>query len=337
MKVAIIGATGAVGREMVKDLEDSSLQDLDVTLFASPRSAGEKISFRNKQHDVKIFSVEALKGFQYALMSAGGGFSREFSRALVAQGTTVIDNSSAFRMADDVPLVVPEVNPDALKRVKAGVPGIIANPNCSTIQMVVALKPLKDSFGLKMVQVATYQSVSGTGQKGIAELAGQLEARFKFQPAEPKVYAQEIAFNLLPGIADFDADGHCEEEVKMVKETRKIMALPGLPVLATTVRVPTFHCHGEAVTVELGEEVTRDQALDAFAEAEGIVLNRIDDHKSQPTPITTTGDQRVFVSRVRLMHGASQSAWLQFWNVADNLKKGAASNAVQILEELRRT
>jgi aspartate-semialdehyde dehydrogenase len=332
MKVAIIGATGAVGREMVKDLEDSSVKDIELTLYASPRSAGAKIPFRNKTHDVKAFSVEALAGTKYALMSAGGAFSREFSRALVAQGTTVIDNSSAFRMADDVLLVVPEVNAHVLKR--DAKPQIIANPNCSTIQMVVALKPLQDQFGIELVNVSTYQSVSGTGQKGISELAAQLEARFKFQEVTPKVYAQEIAFNLLPGIDVFDEQGHCFEEVKMVKETRKIMELPGLEILAQTVRVPTFNCHGEAVTVRLKRAVTRAEALKAFAGAKGVVLNTVDDHKSQPTPLTTAGDQRVFVSRVRLAHGASSSAWLQFWNVADNLKKGAASNAVQILEAL---
>lgn len=332
MKIAIIGATGAVGREMVKDLEESRVKDLELGLFASPRSAGSKVPFRMKTHDVQVFSLEKLKGYKYALMSAGGSFSREFSRALVAQGTTVIDNSSAFRMADDVALVVPEVNLHAFKR--DGQPQIIANPNCSTIQMVVALKPLKDKFGLELVNVATYQSVSGTGQKGIGELAQQLEARFKFQPVEPKVYAQEIAFNLLPGIDVYDDAGHCYEEVKMVKETRKILEMPDLEVLSTTVRVPTFNCHGEAVSVKLGRAVTRAEALAAFEGAAGIVLNKIDDHAKQPTPLTTTGDSRVFVSRVRLMHGADRSPWLQFWNVADNLKKGAATNAVQILEAL---
>jgi aspartate-semialdehyde dehydrogenase len=331
-KIAIVGATGAVGREMVKDLEASRLKSVELSLFASARSAGSKIQFRNQTYNVQAFSLSALNGIPYVLMSAGGGFSREFSRALVAQGSTVIDNSSAFRMADDVPLVVPEVNLRAMAT--DGRPQIIANPNCSTIQMVVALKPLQDRFGLAMVNVSTYQSVSGSGQKGIGELAQQLEARFKFQDVEPKVYAQEIAFNLLPAISDFDADGHCEEEVKMVKETRKILALPDLEVLSSTVRVPTFNCHGETVAVKLGRAVTRPEALAAFAGAPGLVLVPDDDHKALPTPLTTTGDSRVFVSRVRLMHGLSSSPWLQFWNVADNLKKGAATNAVQILEAL---
>jgi aspartate-semialdehyde dehydrogenase len=332
IKVAIVGATGAVGREMVKDLEESKLQDINLGLFASPRSSGTRVSFRGQSLEVKAFSPEALKGVRYVLMSAGGAFSREHARTLVAQGATVIDNSSAWRMAEDVPLVVPEVNADVLARATG--PGIIANPNCSTIQMVVALKPLKDAFGLEMVQVATYQSVSGTGQKGITELSGQVEAHFRFQEPVPGIYAQPIAFNLLPAIDVFDDAGHCYEEVKMIKETRKILALPGLPVLATTVRVPTFNCHGEAVTVRLGEAVTKAEAEEAMAEGEGIVFIRESDHAKFPTPKSVVGDPRVFVSRLRLMHGEQRSAWLQFWNIADNLKKGAASNAVQILERL---
>ena len=332
MNVAIVGATGAVGREMIRDLEESKLTDVKLRLFASPRSKGAKISFREHMHEVEVYSTEALKGIPYVLMSAGGSFSKEVSRALVAQGSTVIDNSSAWRMDPDTALVVPEVNGDLL--VKNSKPQIIANPNCSTIQMVVALKPLADRFGLDLVQVATYQSVSGTGQKGIAELAGQLEAKMKFQDVEPKAYAQPIAFNLLPGIDVFDTDGHCYEEIKMVQETRKIMGLPNLDVFAATVRVPTFHCHGEMVTVKLKKSITRAEALDAFRAAAGVVLNEKDDHASQPTPRTVTGDGRVFVSRVRLQYGHNSSPWLQFWNVADNLKKGAATNAVQILETL---
>ena len=210
LHVAIVGATGAVGREMIRDLEDSALQDLKVRLFASPRSKGTKVTFRGKTQEVEAFSIEALRDIQYILMSAGGAFSKEYSRALVSQGSTVIDNSSAWRMDETVPLIVPEVNGDLLRR---GHPQIIANPNCSTIQMVVALKPLADRFGLDMVQVATYQSVSGTGQKGIAELGAQLEAQMKFQEPETKVYAQPIAFNCLPAIDVFDDAGHCGEEI----------------------------------------------------------------------------------------------------------------------------
>ena len=331
MKVAIVGATGAVGREMINDLAESKLTDIELRLFASPRSKGIRVNFRGNALEVEPFKTESLQGIPYVLMSAGGTFSKEFSRALVAQGSTVIDNSSAWRMDPETALVVPEVNSHLLETNK---PQIIANPNCSTIQMVVALKPLADRFGLELVQVATYQSVSGTGQKGIAELAGQLEAQMKFQDLEPKAYAQPIAFNLLPGIDVYDTAGHCYEEVKMVQETRKIMNLPKLDVLASTVRVPTFHCHGEMVAVKLKRAVTREEALEAFRSGDGIVLNEKDDHASQPTPRTVTGDGRVFVSRVRLQYGESSSPWLQFWNVADNLKKGAATNAVQILSAL---
>lgn len=333
MKVAIVGATGAVGREMLNDLEASSIPDIELGLYASPRSAGTVLKFRDKNVEVKPFSHAALKGTPWVLMSAGGGFSKDNSPGLVEQGSTVIDNSSAFRMTEGVPLVVPEVNPEALAHKG---PKIIANPNCSTIQMVVALKPLKDAFGLSMVHVCTYQSVSGTGQKGIAELGEQLQGHFRFEELAPKVYAQPIAFNLLPGIDVFDAEGHCGEELKMVRETRKIMNLPRLEVLASTVRVPTFNCHGEMVHVQLAEEITREQALEAFAGGENIVLNREDAHAAQPTPRRATGDGRVFVSRVRLAYGAAhgRSRWLQFWNVADNLKKGAATNAVQILSKL---
>lgn len=331
LQVAIVGATGAVGREMIRDLEDSSISDLKVRFFASLRSKGTKVSFRDRTHDVEVFNVKDLADSRYVLMSAGGAFSKEFSRALVAQGSTVIDNSSAWRMDETVPLIVPEVNGDLLQTDR---PQIIANPNCSTIQMVVALKPLADRFGLDMVQVATYQSVSGTGQKGIAELGSQLEAQMKFQEPEAKVYAQPIAFNCLPAIDVFDENGHCGEEIKMVRETRKILGIPTLPILASTVRVPTFHCHGEMVHVRLARAVSRSEALAAFGEAKGLVLIAKDDHQELPTPRAVAGDRRVFVSRVRLPYGHMTSNWLQFWNVADNLKKGAATNAVQILELL---
>jgi len=331
LKIAIVGATGAVGREMIKDLAESKLPDFHLSLFASARSRGVKVPFRGRSIEVQAFSAEALRGTRYIMMSAGGSFSREHSRGLVAAGSTVIDNSSAWRMDTSTPLVVPEVNPKAMRGTQ---PQLIANPNCSTIQMVVALKPLHDRFGLDMVQVATYQSVSGTGQKGITELAGQLEAQMKFQDPEAKAYAQPILFNCLPGIDVFDAEGHCYEEVKMVQETRKILGLPQLEVLASTVRVSTFHGHGEVVHVKLKRAISRKEALDALRDAPSVVLVDQDDHAAQPTPRSTAGDPRVFVSRVRLMHGQSTSHWLQFWNVADNLKKGAATNAVQILEKL---
>ena len=335
----MIGATGAVGREMLADLDHSTFaargKSLRLGLFASPRSAGERMQCLGQTIEVKPFSLEAIKGFDFALMSAGGKFSRQYSPAIVEQGTTVIDNSSAWRMQDGVSLVVPEVNGGMLKPGQRA--AIIANPNCSTIQMVVALKPLEDKFGVESVNVSTYQSVSGTGQKGIKELATQVDAQLKFQALEPLVYAQPIVFNVLPAIDVLDASGHCFEEEKMVRETRKIMNRPDLEVMATTARVPTFNCHCEAVSVRLKKSVTRDQALEVLRRARGIRLVEENDHAAFPTPRSVTGDRNVWVSRVRLPLGQSTSHWLQFWIVADNLKKGAATNAVQILEALAGT
>jgi len=329
MKVAIIGATGAVGREMISDLETSAIKEIQVGLFASERSAGERLSFRGKTFEVKPFQLGALAGFDACLMSAGGAFSRQHARAIADLGVTVIDNSSAWRMVAGVPLVVPEVNPEALR----GIPrnSIIANPNCSTIQMVVALKPLMDSFGVQQIQVSTYQSVSGTGQKGIKELSSQVESSFKFADATPKVYAQPIAFNVLPAIDVLDANGHCFEEEKMVRETRKIFSKPDLDVLATTVRVPVYHCHCESVVVRLSHAVTRKEAISCMASFSGLTMHLEDDHAAFPTPRGVAGSQGVHVARVRLPIEKDKSDWLQFWVVADNLKKGAATNAVQIL------
>jgi len=335
MKVAIIGATGAVGREMVSDLESSKIPDIELLAMASPRSAGEKVTFRGKNIEVKVYDLTSLRGVPYALMSAGGKFSRQHTPAIVEQGTTVIDNSSAWRMHQDVLLVVPEVNGSLLKNVGTR-PTIIANPNCSTIQMVVALKPFQDAIGIDMVQVATYQSVSGTGQKGIKELGDQVSAHLRFATVEPNVYAQPIAFNVLPAIDVLDEAGHCFEEEKMVRETRKIMGMNALDILATTARVPTFNCHSEAVVIKLKAPITRERALQLLRQAPGIRLVEENDHAAFGTPHRVAGDSTVWVSRVRLPLDQVESNWVQFWVVADNLKKGAATNAVQILEMLAR-
>ncbi|MCX6117041.1 MAG: aspartate-semialdehyde dehydrogenase [Proteobacteria bacterium] len=331
IKIAVVGATGAVGREMLAELEDCKIENIELSLFASPRSAGEMLTFRNKSYEVKVFSLEALKGVTYCLMSAGGAFSKQHSQAIADQGTTVIDNSSAWRMNPNVPLVVPEVNADALKNWKNG---IIANPNCSTIQMVVPLKALHQKFGIESVHVSTYQSVSGTGQKGIKELSGQVEGHFKYADLTPTVYAQPIAFNVLPAIDVLDKNGHCFEEEKMIRETRKIMSLPNLEVFATTARVPTFHCHSESVAVRLNQPVTRNQAIEALESQSGLVISKEDSHASFPTPRTVVGKSEIFVSRVRTPIDHEKSNWVQFWVVADNLRKGAATNAVQIAELL---
>ncbi len=332
MKVAIIGATGAVGREMILDLEDSKIKNIELHLFASQRSAGERLSFRGKAYEVKAFSLEQIKGFDACLMSAGGAFSRQNAKALAELGVTVIDNSSAWRMVEGVPLVVPEVNSDVLKGLAKG--SIIANPNCSTIQMVVALKPLLDAFGIEQIQVSTYQSVSGTGQKGIKELSTQVEASFKFQEPQAQVYAQPIAFNVLPGIDVMDAQGHCFEEEKMIRETRKIFGMPQLSVLATTVRVPVYHCHSESVSVKLGKPISRKEAIKVLSDFPGLTMHLEDSHSEFPTPRGVAGDRSVHIARVRTPIDMEVSQWLQMWIVADNLKKGAATNAVQILEAI---
>lgn len=332
MKVAIIGATGAVGREMVSDLEACTIKDIEVGFFASERSAGEQIQFRGKMREVKSYRAELLAGFDFCLMSAGGAFSRQNAKAIAELGVTVIDNSSAWRMVDGVPLVVPEVNGDELKKLPKG--SIIANPNCSTIQMVVALKPLLDRFGIEQIHVSTYQSVSGTGQKGIRELSSQVEASFKFSEKAPEVYAQPIAFNVLPAIDVLDGAGHCFEEEKMIRETRKIFGRPKLDVLATTVRVPVYHCHSESIAVKLSKPVTRNEAIECMSQFSGLTVHSEDNHSEFPTPRSVAGSQGVHVARVRLPLGSDRSEWVQLWVVADNLKKGAATNAVQILSAI---
>jgi aspartate-semialdehyde dehydrogenase len=331
MKIAIIGASGAVGREMISDLQDSSLKDIQIGMFASSRSDGQTVDFRGERRTIRAFSLDQLKGYDYALMSAGGTFSKENSPKLAEMGVVVIDNSSAWRQEPDIALIVPEVNSKELDQYRGK---IIANPNCSTIQMVVSLAPLHKAFGLDFVQVSTYQSVSGTGQKGISELADQVSRHLRFEEAIPKVYAQPILFNILPGIGPIDKAGHCEEEIKMVKETRKILGLPNLEVMASTIRVPVFSCHCETIAVRLQKEVSRQEIYEVFKSSQGLDFFDQDEYSEMPSPRLVAGKKETFVSRVRLPYGHDRSRWVQFWNVADNLKKGASTNAVQILEYL---
>ncbi|MFK7825686.1 MAG: aspartate-semialdehyde dehydrogenase [Oligoflexales bacterium] len=334
MRIGVIGATGAVGREMVDELAESSVpNDAKVELFASPRSEGETIAFRGQSLKVRAYSLENVKGCDYILMSAGGTFSKTHSPAISSQGAVVIDNSSAFRMDPNVPLLIPEVNGAVLKGFKQG---IIANPNCSTIQMLVAVNPLKEKFGLKMIVVATYQSVSGSGQKGIKELSEQLQNYLKFETPSHELYPQPIASNVLSAIGSFESGKNCEEELKMVNETHKILDLPKLPILATTARVPVFACHSEAINIQLEQEVDLEEIKRVFVEAPGLDFNDSTSQADLPSPFHCTGKKGVFVSRLRSLFGKSRSEWIQFWNVADNLKKGAATNAVQILELLLR-
>lgn len=334
MKIAIIGATGAVGREMLADLElCEAAAHWQLQLFASPRSAGMQLSYRGRSLTVQAFSLDAVAGCAFILMSAGSVFSRTYAQALVAQGAVVIDNSSAWRTDPEIPLVVPEVNGARLLQ-GFGKRGIIANPNCSTIQLVVALEPLRRHFGLRHVSVATYQSVSGTGHKGLATLREQAQAFLQGKTLTATVYPQPIAFNALPAIGAFSEGGPCEEEDKMVRETRKILNLPELPVLATTVRVPVFHCHGEAVFVQLQQEVGLAEVAALLQASPGLQLVAGSEAESLPTALRCAGKREVFIARLRLGSEAARSEWLQFWNVADNLKKGAATNAVQILVSL---
>lgn len=332
MKIAVIGATGAVGREIIKDLDDSGIQDITVVPFASPRSQGEVLYFRGKSIQVKVYDLEETRKCDYVLMSAGGVFSREHSPQICAEGgPTVIDNSSAWRSDDKVPLVIPEVNVSSLEKFKGG---IIANPNCAMIQLAVCLKPLADAFGLKFVQVTTLQSVSGSGNKGIKELSAQVEAHMKFQEAPPQLYEHPIAFNVIPYIGPIGANGYCEEELKLIYEVRKVLGKPALPVLATTTRVPVFNCHAESVAVQLEKEASLEQIQDVIRNAKAPIYFGDEQRLSFPTSRTSTGRKEVFLSRVRFLNGAGKGTWLQFWNIADNLKKGAATNAVQILEYL---
>ncbi len=335
MKVAIVGATGAVGREMIKDLAESNIKGIDVELYASSRSAGSTLMFRDQHIEVKAFSIEEAGKNDYILMSAGGGFSREYAKALVEKDCVVIDNSSAWRMDDGVPLVVPEVNIDDVKGYRKG---IIANPNCSTIQMVVPLKALDDAFGLELVEASTYQSVSGSGQKGLSALNKESKAFIEKGDflERSELYPKTIGFSVVSGIGDIDDAGHCEEEIKMVKETQKILSKADLDVLVTTVRVPVFNCHSETISVKLSKEVSVPEAWKVLKETQGLVCYEGKDPEKFHSPADVTGKREIFVSRLRTPYGTERSRWLQFWVVADNLKKGAASNAVQILEGLVR-
>ena len=324
MRVAIAGATGAVGREMLRILEERKFPAEEVVLLASERSVGRKIPFRDSELTVSRLTEDAFVGVDLALFSCGASRSLEFAPAAVKAGAVVVDNSSAFRMDEGVPLVVPEVNVDELD--SHG--GVIANPNCSTIQLVVALKPLHDAARIKRIVVSTYQAVSGAGQAAIDEM----QAQIKGDTAAPKKMPHEIAFNCLPHIDVFLEGGHTKEEKKMVDETRKIMSAPHLAVSATCVRVPVFNAHSESVNVEFEESVSPEEARALLARAPGVEV--VDDVESfaYPMPKDADGEDPVYVGRIR--RDDSQENTLNLWVVADNLRKGAALNAVQIAEAL---
>jgi aspartate-semialdehyde dehydrogenase len=328
--VAILGATGAVGREFINCLEERDFPVEKLTLLASPRSEGEKLEFRGEELTVHAVKAEHFQGVHIALFSAGASPSREWAPVAAKAGAIVIDNSSAFRMESDIPLIVPEVNPDAVGMARNR--GIIANPNCSTIQMVVALKPIHDAANILRVVVSTYQSVSGKGHKGIEELEKQTSDLMSGRGTEAKAFAHRIAFNVVPHIDDFTDNGYTKEEMKMVNETRKIMGEPTLRVSATAVRVPVFFGHSEAVNLTTEKKLTADQARELLRNAPGVKV--LDDPKANvyPMPMLAAGDSFTHVGRIR--EDISQQNGLDLFVCADNLRKGAALNAVQIAELL---
>lgn len=328
--VAVAGATGAVGQMMIKVLEERAFPVSQIRLLASERSEGKELVFNGGKVRVQKLDHNSFKGVDVALFSAGGDRSLAFAPSAAKSGAVVIDNSSAWRMDPNVPLVVPEVNPHAIAGYKNK--GIIANPNCSTIQMVVALKPLHDYAGIKRIVVSTYQAVSGTGQKAIAELEGQIKAWANGQPMENRVYPHRIAFNCLPHIDSFLENGYTKEEMKMVNETRKILEADEIKVAATTVRVPVFYGHSEAVNVEFERNVTPQKAKEILSHAPGVRL--VDDLKANkyPMAIEAAGQDLTFVGRIR--EDLSCANGLVMWIAADNIRKGAATNAVQIAEIL---
>ena len=328
-KVAVVGATGNVGREMLDILSERAFPADEVVALASRRSQGVEISFGDKTLKAKTLDTYDFSDVDLCLMSAGGEISKEWSPKIAAQGAVVIDNSSAWRYDQDVPLVVPEVNADAVRGFKKK--GIIANPNCSTAQLVVVLKPLHDRARIRRVVVATYQSVSGAGKDGMDELDRQTKALYSLQEVEQKKFPKRIAFNIIPHIDVFMEDGSTKEEWKMMVETKKILD-PKIKLTATCVRVPVFIGHSEAVNVEFEEPITADEAREILRSAPGVVV--IDKHEpgGYITPHEAAGEDATYVSRIR--EDFTVDNGLAFWCVADNLRKGAALNAVQIAEAL---
>lgn len=328
--VAVAGATGAVGGAMLDVLARKDFPVKELRLLASERSVGKKLLFKGQEIPVQLLSKDAFQGIDIALFSAGGDRSLEFGPAAAAAGAIVVDNSSAFRMDPEIPLVVPEVNPHAIAQYTKR--GIIANPNCSTIQMLVALKPIYDKVGIKRIVVSTYQAVSGTGAKAIAELQDQVMSYAAGKPMTAKVYPHQIAFNCLPQIDSFLDNGYTKEEMKMVNETRKIFEDQTIGVTATTVRVPVYYGHSEAVNIETKSKITAEEVRQLLATAPGVKL--VDDPKKGIYPLATdcAGKFETLVGRIR--EDESIANGINLWVVSDNILKGAALNAVQIAEKL---
>ena len=329
MKVAIVGVSGAVGQEFLRVLDERNFPMDELVLFGSSRSAGRVYTFRGKQITVKeLKHNDDFKGIEVAFVSAGGGTSIEFAETITKYGTVMIDNSSAFRMDEDVPLVVPEVNPQDV----AWHSGVIANPNCSTIQMVAALKPLYDISPIKRVVVSTYQAASGAGAKAMQELYAQTQQFLNGEELTVDAFAHQIAFNCIPHIDKFLEDDSTKEEWKMVVETKKIMGDDDIQVAATCVRVPVLRCHGESINVEFEGPVTVEEARAALEAAPGITVMDDPANSLYPMPGLLAGTNGAFVGRLR--KDPSVENGLAFWNVADQIRKGAALNAVQIAQLL---
>jgi len=328
--VAVAGATGAVGNQMIRCLEESNFPVNSVTFLASSRSVGRQLRFKGDLVEVKELKEDSFKGIDIALFSAGGGTSQRFAPLAAKDGCVVIDNSSAWRMDPKVPLVVPEVNPHAIAQYSEK--GIIANPNCSTIQMVVVLHPIHEKYGIKRIVVSTYQAVSGTGKKAIDELFDQTRAMINFLDYETRVYPHRIAFNCLPHIDVFLDNGYTKEEMKMVNETRKIMEDNSIAVTATTVRVPVFFGHSESVNVETREPLSAEAVKGLLQNSPGVKV--MDDPHKNLYPLATdaAGQDLTLVGRIR--QDESIPNGINMWIVADNIRKGAATNAVQISQVL---
>lgn len=330
--VAIIGATGAVGKESLDILEERKFPLESLRLFASKRSAGEVMACQGKEWKVEeLTTTSSFAGIDIAFISATDAISREYCPRLAAAGIVVIDDSGTFRMEADVPLVVPEVNASALQTIPRG---IISIPNCTTTPLVMALKPIHEAAGVKRVVVTTFQSVSGTGSAAMNELLDQTRALMSFRNVKAEVYPYQIAFNLLPHIGSFSEGGDCSEEVKIVRETQKILDAPHLRVTSTTVRVPVMRCHSESINVELERPLNPNEARAALAAMPGVIVYDDPGKKLYPMPLDATGKDEVFVGRVR--EDPTIANGLNLWVVSDNLRKGAALNAVQIAECLVR-
>jgi len=326
--VAVVGATGAVGNEMVKILEERNFPVRQLRLLASERSAGTRIEYKNESIKVELLKDDSFKGIEIALFSAGASISERFVPIAVKSNAVCIDNTSFFRMNPEVPLVVPEVNAEEIPKHQ----GIIANPNCSTIQMVVVLKPIHDVARIKRVVVSTYQSTSGAGKEAMDELYNQTLALFNQKEIVNEVFPHQIAFNCIPQIDSFLPNGYTKEEMKMINETKKIMKDDSIAITATTVRVPVFYGHSESVNIETHSKITAEQVASLLSKAPGVEVMDNREELKYPMPIHAAGKDQTFVGRIR--EDLSIKNGIDLWIVADNIRKGAALNAVQIAEIL---